>query len=302
MYNDLVRRLGMCFCIFMLTLAVAAQHAPQGETSSERFERERQDQRIKQNVEESFDGLRKISGQSVVVSRGPFSTKDRKRIIRAFEEEALPGETERLSPDQTYFDQFADFLKDKNAGLALLYPDQGCDQGKTVNVQEIERCADFLPIRGGGSFYSFRNRTNLNNNGTWADIHFIDGRLVFGGRMLFGMVRNIGDIDLEKLSINSPQLKFLRKYKPKKKSSALEQEGQKLARGQLDSFAASAAVLPNSTYILRSVAFRHRTFYSLDNRVDVIVAFRVIAHESDGSLVLLWRELRSRQSPQLKLD
>lgn len=302
MRKNLFGTLGWFLGFFILAqMSLAQPPPPPGESATEKYRRERMEQQVRQNVERSFDELRKI-GSMTSVGGVRLSAKDRGRLIRASEEEALAGEVGRLRPAESYFRQFADFLEDDDTGLARLFPDMRCDQGRTVNVGELERCADSLPIRGGGSFYSFRNRTNLNERGAWADIHFIDDRLTVGGRTEFGLIRELGDVELAGLSLRSAELEFLRKYKPENRVSEVELEKQKLENGLLGGFASNVPVKLNTTYLLRSVAYRQEISDWLDKRADVIVAFRIVGREADGSLVLLWRELKSREAPKLKSD
>ena len=64
------------------------------------------------------------------------------------------------------------------------------------------------------------------------------------------------------------------------------------------------------TYALRVIAYRgnlykvfNRFRYDVlrgDNRIDLTLAFRVLRKEKDGSLLILWKELKRGESPKLK--
>ncbi|MEZ5429227.1 MAG: hypothetical protein R2747_23470 [Pyrinomonadaceae bacterium] len=259
--------------------------------------------RREQWADQNLDALRKVgeeANRGRITRRHLLSEKDRARIIGELEEKALAEEAIKLMPAETYFARFAEFLKDKKTGLIRLFPDMKCDQGMTVDVRELERCAEFLKIRGGGSFYSFRNKTNLNETGAWDDIHFIDDRLEVGGLDEFGLIKEIGDVDLETLTSKSAEIESLLKYKPKKRRSEVKLEKQQLEKGLIDGFSSRVPAKSGSTYILRSVAYRRKIFDSLDHRADIVVAFRVIGRETDGSLILLWKELKRRNAQTLK--
>ncbi len=253
-------------------------------------------------VDQSLAGLRKMESdarQDAIIKPQPY--KLRPETIIALEKYLLLEDLSKIKPAQKYFVQFADFLKDKNTGLARLHPYMKCDQGLTVSIQEIERCADTLQIRGGGSFYSFRNRTTINESGNWSDIQLTDGKFVVGSKTQFGLIRELGEVvSLEELSLKSKEFEFLLKYKPKSYFQEVKLEKERLDKGLIDRFSSSAELKLNSTYILRSIAYQLQFVKVLDNRADIIVAFKVIAQEDDGSIILLWKQLKSNTPKKLK--
>lgn len=248
--------------------------------------------------------LRKIEIQAMqdaIRTPQPFSDKIRRRYITILENRLLREDVYKLKPDQQYYIQFAEFLKNKNTGLARILPDRKCDQGFTVTVKELERCADSLTIRGGGSFYSFRNRTNLNQSGKWADLQLVDAKFVVGINTQFGLIKELGEgASLDNLNVKSEEISFLLKYKPKVKFQDVKLEKELLEKGQIDNFSSSANLNPGSVYILRSIAYKLKIIDIVDNRADIIVAFKVIAQERDGSVVLLWKQLKSNTPKKLK--
>lgn len=261
-------------------------------------------QRRNQQVTENLANLRKMEAeakQDAVQKPQMYPAKDREKYITLREKELLQEDASKLKPAQHYFIQFAEFLKNKNAGIARLFPDMKCYQGLTVNISEIERCTGFLQIRGGGSFYSFRNRTNINESGTWADLHLIDGKFVVGSKNQFSLIRELReDVSLDDLKAKSDEVKFLLNYKPKFRLQDVKLEKEILEKGQINEFSSSANLKLNSTYILRSIAYQRKIVDPFDHRADIIVAFRVIAQEDDGSIILLWKQLKSKTPKKLK--
>ncbi len=226
----------------------------------------------------------------------------RAKMLNRMESMSLGGHRELILPPESYFSQYAAFLREDKTGLARIFPDQKCDRGEVVDVAELKRCADVLPIHGNGSYYSFRNRTNLNNK-TWADIHFTDDKLVAGSETEFGIISEIGEMALESLTIKSKEVTFLKDYKPVNEPSEIKWEKGIFGKGSTENgvrYALSAPVKINSTYVLRAVAYGLETVNPIDNRIDIIVAFKVVSREPDGSLILLWKQLRSTASRRLK--
>jgi hypothetical protein len=233
------------------------------------------------------------------------NSKRRAALIAESENQLLSNNRDRILPAANYFAQYAEFLKDDETGLARIFPDVNCDKGKVVSVTELERCANMIPLRGNASFYSFRNKTNLNENGKWADIQFSDGKFVVGSKTVFGIISEIGDVSLEDVTLKSGALDFLKEYEPKTKVSKVKEETMAFETGVSENgftYALAAPLKLNSVYVLRSVAYRLKEDDEdlLDNRLDIIVAFKVVAEEKDGSLILLWKELKSKYSRPLK--
>jgi hypothetical protein len=69
-------------------------------------------------------------------------------------------------------------------------------------------------------------------------------------------------------------------------------------------------VADNTTYALRSIAYQGTIMRSIqtltyneldvDKRRDVIVVFRVVKRDADGSVTILWKELSNKNAPKLK--
>lgn len=254
-------------------------------------------------------------------------------LVEYIENNLLLAPKSRLLPDRKYLKQFSEFLRDKNTGLVRIFPDMGCDKGNVVTIGELERCAGAVQIPGGGSYYSFRNKTHiisrkdglisiLSDSPLTADeiavlpidltrigdispdIHFIDNTLSTVGIINgFGLISNIGDISLEGLTMKSEPVTFLNYYEPKNKSAEIRTETETFKKGVAFgnyTYSLSAPLKLNEAYILRSIAYKYKNSSYFDKRSDVIVAFKAIAKEPDDSLILLWRKLQNKSAPVLK--
>lgn len=255
-------------------------------------------------VDQGLADLRKMEADArhdAIIKPKQFSAKVRQETIAILENNLLLEDLPKIKPPQRYLVQYAEFLKDKGTGLARLRPYSKCDEGITVNVTELERCADSLKIRGDGSFYSFRNRTNLNESKNFSDIQFADEKFVVGSLTQFGLIRELGtDMSFDSLNIKSDEIDFLLRYKPKYDFREVKLEKERLEKGLIDKFSSSANLKLNSTYILRSIAYKLPFINFLDDRTDIIVAFKVIAQEDDGSVILLWKQIKSKPAKKLK--
>lgn len=137
-----------------------------------------------------------------------------------------------LRPPAAYYEKFAEVLKNKNMNLARLFADKNCDQGKTISVQELERCGDkMIAVKGGGSYYSFRLETNTSSRGDWWDIHFTDNKFAVGTDTVQTIISEIGTVNLSDVNSNSKALEFLKNYSPKRNLSEIREQNKVLQKG-----------------------------------------------------------------------
>lgn len=223
----------------------------------------------------------------------------------------------RLLAPAEYYQKYETFLSDKNTGLARLFVYKNCDQGKMISVQELERCGDVIPIRGEGAYYTFRLRQNYFFSPYDWDIGYMNDKFIVGNELVQGMIADVGDVDLNDVNLKSPALAFLKEYDPKTAKTEIKEQSELLSKG-IDSnnfnYSNFAAVRPGSTYVLRSIAYllegeKPITSETLEmlrginhsgRGMDVMVAFKIVGLEEDGSLILLWKELRM-EKPRRKL-
>ena len=114
-------------------------------------------------------------------------------------------------------------------------------------------------------------------------------------------------------NLNSDGMEFLTKFNPEPENRDAMKQYNDLANGiRLGKYEYRkvAVAAENTTYAIRVVAYKasiYRNYrgwaYNIldgDKRVDIIVAFRVIRKDPDGSLTLLWKELDRKKSVKLK--
>jgi hypothetical protein len=196
-----------------------------------------------------------------------------------------------LRPEKADREAFKTFLKQPNTGLARVLNDRGLESDKVVRVEYLDdNHARLIP--GGGSFYSF---TKLNHApGKWAELKLIDGEFVVGfAERALGILTIVGDVPLESVAIDNPEINVLAKYAPPTAYERAKAERPRLKAGLKvgnNLYKARLPIQVNTTYALRSIAF---------DRSDILVAFRVVRQETDGSVLLLWKRLHKFPKPKL---
>jgi hypothetical protein len=270
-------------------------------------DRARQNERVKKAIEQSqvvMGGVRR---------RKPISKEQREEQRKATELEknqALEEINKALSAPPEYGIKYAEFLKGKNTGLARVFPDRGCDKGKVVSVENLERCGGTAPIWGAGSLYSFRLNKLPSDLPLWlihgyirnSDIHFVDGKFVVGTKSILDIIADIGNVELSDVTLKSDSVKFLKSFEPSGTAKKVALQRQDIEKGVNENgflYSTSAPVGLNRTYVLRSIAFNLSGYKSFWN-TDVFTAFKVVGQENDGSVVLLWKELKESSAPFLR--
>jgi hypothetical protein len=150
-----------------------------------------------------------------------------------------------------------------------------------------------LTINGGGAYYSFTRRAHEYGKGS--DIELQRGELSTGfAGANYGFLVNLGDVPLENISLGLPEVNALATYKPASEEPKARVEQRRFSNGTEVNGMQVKDTLPvraDSTYLLRAI------YYS---RSDVLVAFRVVRVDSDGSAIILWKLLKKYSIPQLE--
>ena len=215
---------------------------------------------------------------------------------------------ETLDAPAEYRARYAAFLKQDKTGIARMFPEKDCGKGLVVDVKELERCKETPQIKGAGSFYSVKLDALPNylplamilDYVGMSDIHFVGDKFVVGNYLTEDIISDIGDVNLDEVNLKSEAFKFLKDYKPAEKMSELAARTAALEKGISSSgffYSNSALVKLNSVYVLRSIAYRgqYRSFWNTDD----FIVFKVVGREPDGSVVFVWKRLRSKDAPEL---
>lgn len=188
-------------------------------------------------------------------------------------------ETQFLSAAPEDLEAFASFLQQPGTGIIRLMPRNKFDK--------------ILQMRGGGAYYSFSRLTN--EYGYGSDIGLEQGHLSVGfAGANFGMLTVLGDVALDEVKPELPAVEYLSAFNtPLKLSGARVQQHQVSAGYTIGevTYKDRFPVRLHNTYVLRSINY---------DSSDILVAFRVVRSDTDGSLIIVWKLLKKFSVPHLE--
>ncbi len=215
------------------------------------------------------------------------SRDDLLKQIEAKRAELTLLEKQLLEPSEQDRIAYADFLQQPNTGIARLLPREKHDDQA---YQDLPKSG--ITIRGGGAYYSFTRLSHEYGNGT--QIGFEQGQLStsFAGAD-YGMLANLGDVPLEAVSLEHPTVKFLASYESASEEPQARSEYTRFRSGVSIDGVSYKTRLPgtiDNSYVLRGIHYSDS---------DVLVAFRVVRKDTDGSVIIVWKLLKKYPTPKL---
>jgi hypothetical protein len=237
----------------------------------------------------------------------PMNSPSRQITLTSEQKKFLAGSAE----DQA---KYADFLNQSDTGLFRLLPRVDYQTALTVDVQTPERS---MPIRGGGAYYSFGKKSHI--FGAWSDICLQDNVLFTQvANLSIGLFTVIGDVPLDSVTLQSSGVDFLMKMPVPtvvaEAAAQVKRNDKGFQEGEF-SYRSMVRILPNLTYILRSVVYRRPDFLmvvpgttitlssaNVYQGADLTIAFRIVRQEEDGTVTILWKRLKKSPAPQMKRD
>lgn len=215
-------------------------------------------------------------------------------------------ETLKVSPADK--EKYAAFLRQPDTGLIKLAADLKCADNTKVVVATPDCLKYTMP--GAGSSYSFRTENYRIQR--LADLIYTDNSFQVTGALTHGFLVRIGDVPLEKVSLQTEGLKYLVDFKPTVDYAEAKKIADEFVKGvSKDGFLYRRGLnaVEDTTYVLRVVAYDGRlnravqgTTYNeldFDKRKDVIVAFRIVSRDADGGVTILWKKLAEKDAPKL---
>jgi hypothetical protein len=204
---------------------------------------------------------------------------------RPFQREDRVLKNGPLAPTESDRNLFSDFLRDRNTGLIRLMP-------REVYDSEVYQTKKQINLRGGGAYYSFANLTHAYGYGNDLALERKILSVGFAGAD-YGMLTNLGDRPLEKITLDDPGARFIAQYAPPRPEPAARSEFRRFQTGVTIDGALYRSRLPlrvRSTFLLRSIVY---------GTSDIFVAFRVVREDPDGSVIIAWKQLKKYPEPQL---
>ncbi len=206
------------------------------------------------------------------------------------EEELTADERKGLMPAPEDLKANTDFLRQRETGIFRLMRVDKQNRRKVVSADNPAVSGDVLLV-GGGAQYSFTKKNhNADKWSAWDDDWFLAG---VGGEAV-GILVDLGNVSLESVNLESVGLGYLSAFVPAVTESAAETQFQRLEKGETHNgfkYGLSAPWKLETTYALRSVNY---------GRSDLLVVFRAVRQDSNGSLIVLWKKLKSYDVTKLK--
>lgn len=291
--------LASAFCISMI-LSTNGQ-VPKGSRSYDRNTKLESERKIRENTERSLSALRRLGNSTVTNTY--VSTKSKKIYLKKIKSK-LKVDLKDISDNES-------FLKDSNTGIFKLLPLPECVPLNQVvpgfnanNEQEVSRSFECFQenevLKFFANAYSFREKKHLIIYKS--DLVLEKGFLVTPEASVQTILVNLGDIQLNKVTLDSEGMKFLVSFKPKPLiNDAVIQSLQIRDSITVGSYIYrnSLPVEENSTIALRSIAYSDSTASSGKN-ADVIIVFRIVRRQLDGAVTILWKELSRQKGIELK--
>lgn len=214
------------------------------------------------------------------------SREDLLKEIRTKRAEVVALEKSFLSPSEEDQVQYAAFLRMPNTGLVRLLPREKFDAEAYTDKERA------IVVRGGGAYYSFTRLTHEYGLSTDIGLEQNQFQVGFAGAD-YGFLTNLGDFPLESINAEAPAVTLFADYKAAREEALARTEQRRLSQGtEIDGVSVKThlPVKSNSTYLLRSINYRES---------DVLVAFRVVRIDSDGSVTIVWKLLKKYETPKL---
>ncbi len=193
--------------------------------------------------------------------------------------ELLKLENTWLLPSEADRAVHASFLRQPGTGLIRLLPRE--------NHNKIN-----LALNGGGSYYSFVRLTHEYGYGSDISLENCWLSTGFAGAS-YGIMTTLGNTPLESISLETPAVQFLAAHTPPADEPKARIEQARWGKGEMiegTTYGQRLQMGPNTTYLLRSVDYRNS---------DILVAFRVVRIDTDGSAIILWKLLKNYPVPKL---
>jgi hypothetical protein len=214
-------------------------------------------------------------------------SESRSQLLNAVEAkraELAVLEKQLLAPAAEDQAAYAEFLTQPETGLIRILPREKFESASSNKSG--------LTLRGGGAYYSFSRQTH--EFGYGSDLELQGGYLSVGfAGADYGMLLKLERARLEDVSTELPGVKFLAKYNAAADEPTARVEQRRFGTGTLIEGANYKDRLPveaGATYVLRSINYSYS---------DVLVAFKIVRQDIDGSLVIAWKLLNKFPKPEL---
>ncbi|MBX7173439.1 MAG: hypothetical protein K1X72_20895 [Pyrinomonadaceae bacterium] len=262
-------------------------------------------QKSQDSAKEVFEQRRLLGEQKKLEER----QKQAIQILDSLYRKPSKKESLLVAVDTDLLEKYAVFLQDSNTGLIKLLNSFDCAKNSQVLVASDNCLNNTMP--GAGASYSFRYKNYRIPQ--LADISLVENSFKVTGDWLHGIFVDVGDIALNLVDFKIAGMQYLSNFPPALEFQSAKETDYKLAAGIMNKGLIYKRQLPireNTTYLLRSIAYRGEVLKTVegfvyneldyDKRKDVIIAFRVVKQDLDGSVIIAWKLLSSKNSPKIE--
>src|SRR5205807_2449650 len=223
---------------------------------------------------------------SITLRAQSASREDVLKDIAAKRAELQRLEDQFLAPADEDRAASKEFLAQPDTGLIRLLP-------REVYESEVyKKNQKTLTIRGGGAYYSFARLTH--EYGYGSDLSLDSGYLSVGfAGADYGLMIDLGDVSLDEMSNDYPRVLSLLNYAAAKDEPQARAEYRQAQAGRIMDGATYKTRMPvkiDTSFLLRSINY---------DDSDVLVAFRTVRKDTDGSVIIAWKLLKRFPKPAL---
>jgi hypothetical protein len=292
--------------LLVFSVSVGAQNA--------RLEALRESEEARKKIEDKIkedDALNRKRVESMTNNSANSSASAVPKVPLFNAENELPShEKKLLTVSAEELQKHQAFLRQPDTGLfKLLTIDE-----LRLAIHDVKAQQAFPHLVGLGAFFSFAKRTH--NADEWAQIRWKDGAfhpaytemkrttVVSSGGMAqsfaytsgygFAVFTALGNVALEEVTLQQSAVQALTALMPATQyQDFIHQVQQARAGFQIAShrYQSSIPARADTTYVMRAINYK---------KADVIVVFRVVQQDADGSLHILWRQLKTFSPAELK--
>ena len=198
-----------------------------------------------------------------------------------------------LAPSEKDRMRYAEFLKLPDTGIIRLLPREKFDDVEYKDNDAMYKgIKKTIQMRGGGSYYSFVRKTQVYGYGSDLSLERDHFKVGFAGAD-YGMLTDIGNVEIENVAPDNKAVYALGSYRAAREEQVARVEYKKFFQGAEIAGIHVYSTVPmriNGTYLLRSINYLSS---------DVLVAFRVVRVDSDGSATIVWKIIKKFSMPKL---
>ena len=215
-----------------------------------------------------------------LLSNSSAQSTDRARLLDEIDllrKEMSKKEEHLLRPAPEDATKFQSFLAQPDTGLIRLMPRELYDRR--------------LIISGGGAYYSFIRLTHEYGRGS--DIALERGRFSVGFAGLdWGFMASLPDTPIESVTLETEAVRFPAEFKAPQAEAEVRDwqrlSGHGFNRNGVE-YKREAPAVVDTTYILKSIQYESIQSHRFS---EVLVVFRPIRKDTDGSMIILWKILK----------